>query len=154
MIVRIEQCGQADLDDWVALRAMLWPDATADGYRKDIVALQEAEAAFAGFIGRSGQGRVIAFAEASVRGDYVNGCETSPVLSSKACSSLRATAGRASRAASSRRSKPGRAGRGARSSLPMRFSTTPSLMPCTVRSISRRPSGWCISGRCWLVRRL
>ena len=58
-------------EGWMALRAALWgkeADDPADLPEGDgnFVALED--------------GRVIGFAEAAVRHDYVNGCDTSPVL--------------------------------------------------------------------------
>lgn len=79
MIVRIDQCGAADIDDWATMRAMLWPDASAAGHREDIVDIGKTARALVGFIVRDGDGAPIAFAEASLRTDYVNGCETTPV---------------------------------------------------------------------------
>ena len=75
--MQIEKCGDEKLGQWVALRCALWPDedraimtreAPAMLSRPDLLVLvaRETEA-------------VIGFAEASVRRDYVNGCETSPV---------------------------------------------------------------------------
>src|SRR5262249_22755976 len=64
-------------DQWVGLRFALWPgedlelmarEAPALLTKPDMLVLVAREA-----------GSVIGFAEASVRRDYVNGCETSPV---------------------------------------------------------------------------
>lgn len=56
---------------WLALRAALWGEEAGDPADLpkgdgNFVALED--------------GRVIGFAEAAVRHDYVNGCDTSPVL--------------------------------------------------------------------------
>lgn len=65
----------ADQKDWAALRRALWPDAD-DG---DMARMLGEPARFAAFIARGANGRTIGFAEASLRHDYVNGCDTSPV---------------------------------------------------------------------------
>jgi len=75
--MRIETCSAEMLGPWVALRCSLWPDedqqimaqeAPALLTRPDLLVLLEREGDTA-----------IGFVEASVRRDYVNGCETSPV---------------------------------------------------------------------------
>lgn len=75
--MHIEECGAEMLSQWVDLRFALWPDEDrgimareAPGIlvRPDILVL----------VAREGDD-VIGFAEASVRRDDVNGCETSPV---------------------------------------------------------------------------
>lgn len=65
----------ADREDWVSLRRALWPDADDD----DIARMLNEPTHFAVFIARETNGRAIGFAEASLRHDYVNGCDTSPV---------------------------------------------------------------------------
>jgi aminoglycoside 6'-N-acetyltransferase I len=73
--------GEAHRDAWTALRVALWPEGSRDEHAADIVE----------FIAEMAQGRgqvcflamrddeAIGFAEAAIRHDYVNGCETSPV---------------------------------------------------------------------------
>ena len=65
----------ADRGDWATLRRALWPDAQ-DG---DIARILGKPARFIAFIARDANGGAIGFAEASLRHDYVNGCDTSPV---------------------------------------------------------------------------
>jgi aminoglycoside 6'-N-acetyltransferase I len=65
----------ADREDWTALRRELWPDAEAG----DIACMLKEPARFAAFIARNTNAGAIGFAEVSLRHDYVNGCETSPV---------------------------------------------------------------------------
>jgi len=64
-----------DREDLAALRRALWPDA-GDG---DIARMLHEPARFAAFIAREPNCGAIGFAEASLRHDYVNGCDTSPV---------------------------------------------------------------------------
>jgi aminoglycoside 6'-N-acetyltransferase I len=69
----------ADVDGWAVLRHQLWPHLSLEGHRADIAeALSEPERLVA-FLCVDAEGGVIGLAEASVRSDYVNGCETSPV---------------------------------------------------------------------------
>ena len=75
--MQVETCSVATLGQWVELRFALWPDEDhkimareAPGIlaRPDMLVLLARAA-----------GGVVGFAEASIRRDYVNGCETSPV---------------------------------------------------------------------------
>src|SRR5262249_13714398 len=65
----------ADREGWAALRRALWPDADDS----DIARMLNEPARFAAFIARETNGNAIGFAEVSLRRDYVNGCDTSPV---------------------------------------------------------------------------
>lgn len=76
-MIRVTRATAEDFTDWLALRNALWPHAAADS-PTEIAALL-ADARQAAFIARDGEGRAAGFAEASIRHDYVNGCETSPV---------------------------------------------------------------------------
>lgn len=75
--MQIERCSAKMLSRWVDMRIALWPDEDreimareAPGIlaRSDMLVLLAREA-----------DAVLGFAEASLRRDYVNGCETSPV---------------------------------------------------------------------------
>ncbi|KKB85066.1 aminoglycoside 6'-acetyltransferase [Devosia limi DSM 17137] len=68
----------ADLADWADLRQALWPDDGLDGHRAEIAGMLAAPD-LANFIARTEDGLAAGLAEASLRRDYVNGCETSPV---------------------------------------------------------------------------
>lgn len=76
--MRLEACTFDMLDDWVALRLALWPDGSAEGHRDDAAGILES-ADDAAFIARNDDGLAIGLAEAALRHDYVNGCESSPV---------------------------------------------------------------------------
>lgn len=77
MPVRIATC--RDVEAWVGLRAQLWPATPVEEHRveaasmldsspgESIIYLDEADTGLRGF------------AEATLRRDFVNGCETSPV---------------------------------------------------------------------------
>jgi aminoglycoside 6'-N-acetyltransferase I len=58
---------------WLALRAALWPHVPARVHR------EEAEAIVAVALIAEVDGRVVGFAEAALRHEYVNGTHTSPV---------------------------------------------------------------------------
>lgn len=74
---RIRTAQAQDIPMWAALREALWPDADGAGelaeISHDLVRLDRA--AFLAFAGDTAVG----LAEASLRQDYVNGTETSPV---------------------------------------------------------------------------
>ncbi len=76
-MIGITRAGATDVADWLALRIALWPDA-AEESPEEIAALL-ANADQAAFVARDDGGRALGFAEASIRRDHVNGCETSPV---------------------------------------------------------------------------
>lgn len=75
----IESANIGHLGSWSLLRHALWPRMTAAEHERDIrrVFFDETKstAAFVAIV----DGELIGFAETSVRHDYVNGCETSPV---------------------------------------------------------------------------
>lgn len=75
--MQIERCGAEMLDQWVSLRFALWPDEDPDVMAREAPSVLTRSDMLA-LVARQG-GTVTGFAEASVRRDYVNGCETSPV---------------------------------------------------------------------------
>ena len=76
---RVRRATEKDLDAWASLRHQLWPHLSLEGHRAEITdALAQPEKLVA-FLCVSATGNAIGLAEASVRSDYVNGCETSPV---------------------------------------------------------------------------
>lgn len=78
MIVR-----EADFDDiaaWAELRAALWPSATIDEHQNELLAvLSSPGKKIVTFLAVDQNGRLCGFAEAALRYDCVNGCDTSPV---------------------------------------------------------------------------
>lgn len=76
-MIAVTQAEERDVADWLTLRDALWPHALAEN--PDEIAALLANAEQVAFIARDGGGRPVGFAEASIRSDYVNGCETSPV---------------------------------------------------------------------------
>ncbi|MET9213530.1 MULTISPECIES: aminoglycoside 6'-N-acetyltransferase [unclassified Nocardia] len=77
--MRIHPCGADDLDELAALRADLWPDSSVDEHRADAGEHYDGSRAAAAFLARDEHGTAVGFGEVTLRHDYVNGCETSPV---------------------------------------------------------------------------
>ncbi len=62
------------------MRATLWPESSAADHARELARLlAEAPAEVAAFVAVTGEGEPVGFAEAALRRDYVNGCETTPV---------------------------------------------------------------------------
>ena len=69
----------ADLEAVAALRFALWPDEPLEWRRAETEAtLTATEGGLETLVAVDGA-EVVGFAEVSLRGDYVNGCDTSPV---------------------------------------------------------------------------
>jgi aminoglycoside 6'-N-acetyltransferase I len=77
--VSIEPCSEKSIPDWVALRVLLWPCDSEEESKSDAYAQLRAPERFRALLARDENGKAIAFAETSLRNDYVNGCVTSPV---------------------------------------------------------------------------
>lgn len=75
----LERATRATVKDWVALREALWPHGSAEDLQREASTLLDKEPAAAAFLVRDQAGTPVAFAEATLRVDYVNGCSTSPV---------------------------------------------------------------------------
>ncbi|WP_420822150.1 aminoglycoside 6'-N-acetyltransferase [Sphingomonas crusticola] len=75
----MEGASHATRDAWLALRLALWPDEDAGAMAEEIDAiLVDPGAGKLAWLALD-ESAVVGFAEASIRHDYVNGCETSPV---------------------------------------------------------------------------
>jgi len=77
--VVITTCAAADVGDWAELRTELWPDGTISEHLDFAAAAIGEPARLVAFLARDDDDRLLGFAEASLRSDYVNGCSTSPV---------------------------------------------------------------------------
>ena len=77
-VVIIRPCTSEHLDGWARLRQCLWPDETLEGHRSYARSLLRRPSA-GGYLACETDETVVAFAEATVRRDYVNGCNSSPV---------------------------------------------------------------------------
>ena len=70
----------SDIPAWVELRAQLWEDTSQDQHKNEALAmLAESPKKCVVFLDVVEGVGVRAFAEASLRRDYVNGCDTTPV---------------------------------------------------------------------------
>lgn len=67
------------LAQWVHLRKQLWPEDGAEKHLNDGLEILDAEH-LSSFLLLNDEQYVIAFADASIRHDYVNGCQHSPVV--------------------------------------------------------------------------
>lgn len=71
---------ERDTDAWATMRAELWPESSVEEHRSEVVALlTDGSNNSTAFVAIDSEGRTIGFAEAALRHDYVNGCDTSPV---------------------------------------------------------------------------
>jgi aminoglycoside 6'-N-acetyltransferase I len=75
----VERCTEQYMQEWIRLRQALWPHASEKELRLEAAAILDHPADEIAFIARNDNAAVIAFAEASLRRSYVNGCSTSPV---------------------------------------------------------------------------
>jgi len=64
---------------WIALRGQLWPHISAAAHGDDVKQMLAASNGYAGFLALAGD-HAAGFAEATIRRDYVNGCDTGPVV--------------------------------------------------------------------------
>lgn len=77
--VEIARVAPADVERWAALRHALWPDADASEHASEAAHLFAQGDAYCVLLALR-DGNSVGFAEAALRHDYVNGCETSPLL--------------------------------------------------------------------------
>lgn len=68
----------ADAADWLTLRNALWPGDRDDEHAQEIAQLLREPGETVTLIARDAEQLAVGFAEASLRRDYVNGCESSP----------------------------------------------------------------------------
>lgn len=80
--MRIEPCTSVDPPGWLALRSALWPHASRDEHLAEMAAFLAEPARFAQWLAHDDAplGEATGLVEASIRRDYVNGTEHSPVL--------------------------------------------------------------------------
>jgi aminoglycoside 6'-N-acetyltransferase I len=79
-LMRIRRVDRADIDRWAMMRTALWPTSSVDEHRQDASSvLAEPTAGSVVLVAEDSAGALCGFAEATLRRDYVNGCETSPV---------------------------------------------------------------------------
>lgn len=80
MDMTVERCRREDVDELTQLRAALWPRDPELAHRRELAERLSADRGEAAvFLARSGTGDAVGFAEANLRRDHVNGCDTTPV---------------------------------------------------------------------------
>jgi aminoglycoside 6'-N-acetyltransferase I len=75
----LERCSTIDQPGWLDLRLSLWADATADEHRAYMSICLSQPERFLQLMIYDSQRQPIGFIEGSIRSDYVNGTESSPV---------------------------------------------------------------------------
>jgi aminoglycoside 6'-N-acetyltransferase I len=75
----LERCASLDQPGWLEFRLALWPDATADDHRAYMAISLAQPERFLQLMVYDENRQPVGFIEGSIRGDYVNGTETSPV---------------------------------------------------------------------------
>lgn len=75
----VERCLTVDHTGWLDLRRALWPEGSAAEHRDEMAAFCANPQRFAQFVARAPSGEAMGFVEASLRSDYVNGTDSSPV---------------------------------------------------------------------------
>jgi aminoglycoside 6'-N-acetyltransferase I len=74
---RIRQAWPKDKASWARLRRALWPDCSERKHRLEICQVLGSEGVV--FVAENGSGKLVGFAEVSLRRDHVDGAESSPV---------------------------------------------------------------------------
>jgi aminoglycoside 6'-N-acetyltransferase I len=77
--ITIAPCTSTAQAGWLALRQALWPDCPADEHLAEMQSFLDLPDKFAQFLAVDADGQAAGFVEASLRTDYVNGTDGSPV---------------------------------------------------------------------------
>lgn len=72
-------CRSVDQPGWLALREQLWPHATREEHLDEMSTFLAQRKRYAQFVEYDDAGTALGFIEISLRTDYVNGVDTSPV---------------------------------------------------------------------------
>jgi phosphinothricin acetyltransferase len=75
----ITPCASVDQPGWLELRRALWPEGDEQAHRGEMAAFLAQPERYGQFMAYGADGAATGFAEASIRADYVNGTESSPV---------------------------------------------------------------------------
>lgn len=75
----IERCVSLDQPGWLDMRLELWPDATGDDHRGYMAISLAQPERYVQLVIYDEQRQPLGFIEGSIRSDYVNGTESSPV---------------------------------------------------------------------------
>ena len=72
-------CNSVNQPGWLVLREQLWPHHPSSEHLAEMAAFLASPERFAQFIEYDASGNAVGFVEASIRNDYVNGTNSSPV---------------------------------------------------------------------------
>ena len=75
----LERCNSLDQPGWLELRLALWPDASPDEHRGYMTLCLAQPERFLQLMVYDQRRHAVGFIEGSIRSDYVNGTESSPV---------------------------------------------------------------------------
>lgn len=76
----IQKIDQTTLSGWVKLRTQLWPNHGSDAHHHDGENIMFCSDKLISFVAIADSGDIVGFADASLRHDYVNGCDNTPVV--------------------------------------------------------------------------
>lgn len=77
--ISIHQCSSNDQPGWLALRMALWPHASREEHLAEMAEMLSQPTRFIQFLACADDGEAVGLLEMSIRSDYVNGTESSPV---------------------------------------------------------------------------
>lgn len=77
--MKIEPCASADHPGWLRLRQALWPESGREEHLAEMKLFVANPRRHVQFVAYSATHEAVGLAEASLRADYVNGTESSPV---------------------------------------------------------------------------
>ena len=138
----VERCTAEHFEDWVRLRQALWPDETIEEHRRYAASMVDRPTDAIVYLAQEEDGNIVAFAEATLRRDYVNGCSTSPVGFLEGFTSCLLIVVAGLRGCSTKRSKIGRPASVAPSSRPMSCCATSQGRERTKHLAISKPSAW------------
>lgn len=75
----VTACRTVDQPGWLSLREQLWPHCTREEHIAEMASFLAARKRYAQFMEYAAGGAPLGFIEISLRTDYVNGTDTSPV---------------------------------------------------------------------------
>ncbi len=76
--VMLEPCASVEQEGWLPLRQALWPHRSKVEHIAEMKTFLVQTTRFAQFVAYAGTHQAVGFVEASIRGDYVNGTQSSP----------------------------------------------------------------------------
>lgn len=77
--MKVAPVAASDAEEWLAMRSALWPRGAGGAHAAEIAHLLVEPGETITLLARDEGGSALGFAEISLRRDYVNGCNTSPV---------------------------------------------------------------------------